>query len=609
MSLDRLDELQERYADGVMTSAERAEFLALLETTEGRARFAETASYEASLSEELRVAAAGERKGSSKTLPRVGSRRIPIVAAPEPDESRTLGWIAALAAAAVVAILTIVFATTHRGQPPAPTAIRPAAPPLKSETREVEAPRREEPVAAPTPAPRSATPDPVFVPPPVAPKRESPPPVHVEVVKPVPAPTRAALPKPEEEKPRESAIFVATVDAVAGEARLGKDAAEVGKGIAAGLSLSTGRDGYLALRYPDGSRVEFAGDTLVSRLQDGPTGKSALLESGMIFVDAVKQPAGRPMVITTAQAESTVIGTQFVLTASATLTRLDVREGRVKFTRLPQGVSSVVVTTGHYSVAGATGELVSKAGLSLWKAPMGGLQLWLRADAGAKLNGQTVAAWLDQSMAGNSAVQEKSGAQPLWVANAFGSRPGVRFDGNDDCFALPDGFSDFRLGLTAFVVVRPAPGGAWSRFIDLDVGPACDNIVFGRKDAPDKLGFWVYANSQTKGKVEAPGAVIPDQVQTFCALLNPMGRVTLYKNGTALATGETTMPKSTTRKPNGIAKSNAGGGEPNFKGDLFELLLYNRGLSETERAYVESYLNSKYFDPATPPQTLRVSDK
>jgi hypothetical protein len=98
-------------------------------------------------------------------------------------------------------------------------------------------------------------------------------------------------------------------------------------------------------------------------------------------------------------------------------------------------------------------------------------------------------------------------------------------------------------------------------------------------------------------------------VQTFCALLNPAGRVTLYKNGMAVATGETTQPKSVTRKPNGIAKSNAGGSDPAFKGDLFEILLYNRGLTEAERAFIESYLNAKYLDPSTPPPMLRTTDK
>ena len=78
--------------------------------------------------------------------------------------------------------------------------------------------------------------------------------------------------------------------------------------------------------------------------------------------------------------------------------------------------------------------------------------------------------------------------------------------------------------------------------------------------------------------------------------MGPSGRVTLYRNGSAVATGDTSAPKNTQRKPNAIGKSNSGG-DPLFKGDLFEILLYNRALSDVERVYVEAYLNAKYFDP------------
>lgn len=593
MNADRFDELHEHYADGTLSPAERAEFLALLETAEGRARFVETASYEAALSEELRVGAAAAKKQSSRSL----QRYVPVE---EPaDESRTLARIGALAAAAVIVILTMIFATSTKQQPPSPMVQRPPTPAPKFVLPEEATAPTPAPAPVPAPVPAPTPPAPEFVVPKPAVRREEPAPEIRKVEEPKGLPH---APKPEEPKPRESATFVATVETVSGTVSL-----ETGKGVAAGSSLTTGRDSYMAIKYPDGSRIELAADTTLSKIQDGPQGKTLTLESGMIFVDAAKQPAGKPMVLTTAQAESTVIGTQFVLTASATSTRLDVREGRVKFTRLPQSVSSVIVTAGHYAVAGPAGDPSSKAGVSLWKAPTAGLQLWLRADAGIKLNGGAIAGWMDQSTAGNSAVQEKPAAQPQLVANGINGRPCVRFDGMDDYFVLPDGFADFRLGLTAFVVVRPAPGGAWSRFIDLDVGPACDNIVFGRKDTADKLGFWVYANSATKGKVEAPGAVVPNEVQSFCAHLNPAGKVTLYKNGAAVATGETTQPKSTSRKPNGIAKSNSG--DPYFKGDLFEILLYNRGLTEAERVFIESYLNAKYLDASTPPATIRPADK
>ena len=612
MSADRFDELYERYCDGALSDVERGEFLTLLEDPANRARFAKAASFEAVVSEELRltqIPVSAEKKASSRSWPRVGSRRIPIVS-PEPaDEARVLGRIAFAAAAAVLIILVLVFISTPKADE-RPVVVRPpkveAAPP-----RELPAAETPRPTVEVSPPPKASPPAPELTPrkfepavvPPAAPTRPPAPP-------PLTPSTPEEKPSTRPEEPaRKSTTFVATLERVAGEVLVGTEPAETGKGVTSGRSVVTGRGGYAALRYADGSRVELAGETTLARVSDGPPGKSAQLEQGMIFVDAVKQPAARPFSISTAQAESLVLGTQFVLQTAPGVTRIDVREGRVKFTRLPQGVSSVVVNAGHYAVAGPPGDTTAKPGIGLWKAPPGGLQMWLRADAGVKMNAATVAVWTDLSAAGNSAAQDKPAAQPAFVANALPGRPALRFDGTDDALVLPDGFSDFRAGLTAFVVARPAPGRAWARFIDLDVGPTCDNIVFGQKDAPDKLGFWVYSNSQTKGKVEAPGAVISGEVQSFCALLAPSGRVTLYRNGGAVAAGQTSPPKNTVRKPNALGKSNSGGGDPLFKGDLFEILLYNRALSEAERVYVESYLNAKYFDPTTPPASLRPTEK
>jgi hypothetical protein len=623
MTHDRFDELYERYSDGGLSDAERAEFERLLEDPSCRARLVEVSSYEAAVTEELRLAgtsvakdeplAPPDSKSSSRSWPKVGSRRIPIQRPAEIDETRVLTTVGFAAAAAGLIILVLIFVTSPRNHEAPPIVVRPMPDPST-------APRDVPAVGLPKAAVEAVTaPKTPAVEDPLTPRRFEPAPSPKETSRetPKPGPPKApkapekpsvAPPKPDDPR-RESATFVATVERVAGEVLLGTETAEAGKGIASGRTLTTGPAGYASLKYPDGTRVELSADTTLSKLVDGPAGKSAQLEQGMIFVDAAKQPAGRPLVITTAQAESSVIGTQFVLTATPVFTRIDVREGRVKFTRLPQAVSSVVVKEGHYAIAGPTGELVAKPGTGLWKAPPAGLQMWLRADAGVKVNGGTVSAWLDQSPSGNSAVQDKPAAQPKLLPNAFSGKPALKFDGVDNSFVLPDGFGDFRAGLTAFVVVRPAPGGAFARFIDLDVGPTCDNIVFGRKDTPDKLGFWVYSNSLTRGKVEAPGAVVANEVQSFCALLNPGGHATLYKNGGAVAAGDTSTPKYTIRKPNSIAKSNSGGSDPLFKGEMYEILLYNRALSEAERVYVESYLYARYFDPTTPPASLRSTDR
>ena len=607
MSMDRFEELYERYVDGALSQAERTEFLAFLGDPAFRARFVELSAYEAALGEELTLADrdAEKKPGSRKTKAMGGntSKRIPVLR--RAPESSTGPWkiVGGIAAAFMVAVILILAsgpsgesrrrpgAPPVAGAPPAPVPVRPEPAPAPPE--KIKLP--EKPV---TPAfeipPRPALEVPPS--PPLPPNKTEAP------AKPPPLLRREPDTRPEAPTPRESITFVAKVERIFGDVRIGTEAAEAGKGIISGQGVAAGAGGYALVRFPDGTKLELGMETVVSRIAEGAAGKSVQVERGLVAVEAAKQAAGKPLVLVTPFSESTVVGTEFSLWTTAALTRLDVKEGRVKFAR-PGGVTSVVVGAGHYAIAGQGFEFAPKPWPSLWKAPAGGLVLWLRADAVTNL-----AQWPDLSPSGSHGTQPAVASQPTLVANAAGTRPALRFDGKGQCYLLPDGFADFKAGLSAFVVARPAAGRPYSRFIDLDVGPTCDNIVFGLKDAPDKLGFWVYANSQTRGKVEAPGAVVADQLQSFGAVLALGGRVTLYKNGAAVATGQTSVPVSVLRKPNAIAKSNTSG-DPYFKGDLFEILLFNRALGDSERQFVDGYLNAKYFDPTSPPPLNRPAEK
>jgi hypothetical protein len=66
------------------------------------------------------------------------------------------------------------------------------------------------------------------------------------------------------------------------------------------------------------------------------------------------QPAGRQLVITTPHAEARVQGTRFTLTVSEKATRLDVDQGRVRFTRRSDG-AAVDLTAGRYAATDAMG--------------------------------------------------------------------------------------------------------------------------------------------------------------------------------------------------------------------------------------------------------------
>jgi len=627
----RFEELYDLYCDGTLRAEEREEFLRLLEDPENRERLVSLCVFEASISEEthLEHEGGGLLRGweldplapdACRIVPRTSTRRARSGRSWKRDAQRSVSG-GLLAAAALLLLMVAGFFLVGESDPPvvhrtsSPKTKVPRSVPEVSEGtpgREPQEPRR----AAPAPETPPAV---VPVPAPREPSSVEPPPVTSDPLPlPLPLPPAPAVSLPavkptEVEPPKEASPvrLVARLERCAPGVWVvsegARSAAEAGRGLLSGQGVVVGPESSAVVRLPDGTRLELGADTQITLPAESATGKMVRLEQGFLSVEAAKQAPGHPLTFTTTHSESMVLGTEFTLLSTPAYTRLDVREGRVKFTRLP-GITSLVVTSGHFAIAGPGFDFVPRAAYSLFRPSMAGLQLWLKADVGVKMAGKAVTVWKDQSPSGNDASQAEPVSQPAFVPQAVLGRPAIRFDGVDDFFSLPSGFGDFRAGLTAFLVVRVGATPVSMRFLDFDQGPTCDNICLARKDSPDKLAFWVYANCLSKGKVEASGGILIDQFQSLSAVYATPGRVTLYRNGAPLATGMTTVPRDVLRKPNYIGKSNTSG-EPFFKGDLCEVLLYNRALSDEERGSVEWYLNSKYFDVTTPPVTYRTAEK
>ncbi len=111
------------------------------------------------------------------------------------------------------------------------------------------------------------------------------------------------------------------------------------------------------VRYPDDrTSIVLAGLTRVVFSMPG-NAKRIDLKGGHIVCVADKQPEGRPMMLYTAQARATVVGTAFILKASPARSRLEVSEGLVRFADLKTGVD---VATGAGQVA-EVGEAIELA--------------------------------------------------------------------------------------------------------------------------------------------------------------------------------------------------------------------------------------------------------
>ncbi len=332
MNPDELDDLILAHLEGRPSS--EALDQALRSDPEAGRRFAELSIQEGLLRE---IAETEELQSAASSTGRIRRLRL---ARRTPRARGSRAWAWAVAAAAGFMILVGALATRDR----APDRPQPAV----TRTEEpAPAPPLPPPPRPPPPAPRPSEPAPPPAAPPAAPPAPLPPPSV-----PQPCPPPAPPPKPPGATgpaPR-TAAAVAVLERVEGAVDLAGSPAQPGRPIAAGQSLVT-RAGFAIVRYPDGTTLQVGRDTTIARL-DEERGKRIHLARGLLTAQVTRQPAGLPLIATTANAEARVLGTTLALSTDGKVTRLEVTEGRVRVTRRPDGAAADV-NANEYSLVAA----------------------------------------------------------------------------------------------------------------------------------------------------------------------------------------------------------------------------------------------------------------
>jgi hypothetical protein len=226
-----------------------------------------------------------------------------------------------------------------------------------------------------------------------------------------------------------------------------------------------------------------------------------------------------------------------------------------------------------------------------------GLNLWLKADNGAIASGGSVSTWKDVSGNGLDATQGTSANQPTFDSTAINGLPALGFNGTGQYLALPTGFSNFTAGASIFVMAKPTVFyNAYARFIDLCSSPGqTDNLAFFQP-AVSSLAFSVYGNPATNlSTVTASNALALNLYQLFEVTHDGTATATLYVNGLPLAenTAMLAIP-NVNRSFNAIGEAGSLG-PFYFEGEIAEILLYNRHLTDSERENVEAYLINRYL--------------
>ncbi len=230
-----------------------------------------------------------------------------------------------------------------------------------------------------------------------------------------------------------------------------------------------------------------------------------------------------------------------------------------------------------------------------------GLQLWLKADAGVTAAAGKVTAWQDQSGKGNNAGQTVADTSPLLVNDAINGKPVLRFDGLDDFLEVPDSdslsitgdittfflvnFDDFvtyRAVWAKTAVNKPAPND-WYALPGSGIPRAY------RGDGDQRFQSADGGKALTAGKYLVVGWDMSGSLLTH------------YLGGFATG-GRGIDPAIVADANTSLLIGTRDDRVTIMKGDIAEVLIYNRTLSADERRAVVVYLNQKYLygniDPA-----------
>jgi hypothetical protein len=394
--MSRLDELTLKLADGVLTEEERRELEGLLVQDPAAAR-----SHAAMLDvvAELRGKAPAPDL-VAKTMNRIQERiseRIKIGVLGRIHSRRSVTsrrfqrggagprrwrspWaiILAVATFAALALLTVlvsvrreknrpedearsesrpVLDSTLQAKPPEPSDVSPEVPAKEKPSQPVAAPRISEGPPSRKPAPPESKPEPAPVPDQGKPEPVLPP--VPEAPKP-PSPTKASVVVAILEKAENASILAGPM----------KTPAKSGQELLEGEGLDA--EGPVTVSWPDGTRLELLAKTQLRELSN-KNGKMVVVVSGILVAQVAAQPADRPMLIQTPQAEVRVLGTAFRLSVDPSgdaTTQVDVTEGKVRVKRNADG-KSVDVTRGNQVIIGKSVSPLSvqpRTGLLLhWK--------------------------------------------------------------------------------------------------------------------------------------------------------------------------------------------------------------------------------------------------
>jgi len=228
----------------------------------------------------------------------------------------------------------------------------------------------------------------------------------------------------------------------------------------------------------------------------------------------------------------------------------------------------------------------------------GNLKLWVDANKASSITkdgSNRVSQWNDLSGNSNNFVQGDSNRRPTYLANILNGKPVIRI--SESTSQTMTTSTNFPSPVTVIYAVRMYDLSGAERMLS----GLYNNWL---------LGYWGGSGKQAyfEGWVSPGGGVANDMNwHVYSAVIPGPGQNSkVYGDGMLLYSNQNGVTG-----PNGLSLSGHTAGSEFSNGDIAEVVVYNKALSDTERANIEKYLASKYglsgmgtCEAGAPPETI-----
>jgi len=217
-----------------------------------------------------------------------------------------------------------------------------------------------------------------------------------------------------------------------------------------------------------------------------------------------------------------------------------------------------------------------------------GMELWLHADKGTVVDeyGQ-IATWNDFSGNSNNVFQTNASARPKLVQSAIGNKPAVRFDGANDLLVGNNLYVDEHN--TSIFIVHKFDGLRKN---------AHQHLLCQYGDVGIKYRVWAPANTNYRlsygsiGNSSVGAQAYSDKNFTLTSIVSS-SQTEFYSNSGLNASG--TVGNFAGMETEFVIGSYASNNTSQlFSGDIAEIIIFDKTITQTEREKIEAYLYSKY---------------